>query len=102
MPFQQHIENRSDFVRFSSQGIWLEAPVCKPPQSILWNADEVYGFRDSLAGKSSGQKLPCLAELLPRQLGAWKGKVWVSPDFDDNQEIIELFEESELLPDGDD
>ena len=78
MAIQQHIENRSDFARFLSHVIWVEIPVCKSPQLFLWNSDEVNGFKDSLAGKSSGQKVPSLAELLPRNLGAWKGKVWMS------------------------
>ncbi len=102
MAIQQHFENRPILVRFLTQVIWVETPVFKSPRSFSWDADEVHGFKDSLAGKTSGQEVPRLTELLPRKLGAWKGKVWTSPDFDDNQEIIELFEGSELFPDGDD
>ena len=102
MAIQQHFENRSTIVRFLSWVTWVETPVCTSPQSFLWDFDELYDFKDSLAGKSSGQKVPCLAELAPRKFGAWKGRVWMAPDFDDDQEIIELFEGSEISPDGDD
>lgn len=102
MAIQHHIENRPTLVRFLSRVTWVETVVCSSPQSIFWDVDAVNAFKDSLAGKSSGQKVPRLVDLIPRKLGAWKGKVWMSPDFDDNQEIIELFEGSELFPNGDD
>lgn len=38
-------------------------------------------------------------KLKPRKLGLWKGKVWVSDDFDDeDEEINKLFYEGELFP----
>ena len=102
MDIQQHIENRPTLVRFLYRETWVETLVCTSPQSFYWDVDDVNAFKDSLAGKSSGQNVPRLVDLLPRKLGAWKGKVWMSPDFNDNQEIIELFEGSELFSDGDD
>lgn len=101
MAIQLHIENRSTLVRFLYQVTWVETPVFKSPQSFSWDVEEVHGFRDSFAGKTSGREVPCLAELAPRKLGAWKGKVWLAPDFDDDQETIELFEGSKFLQDGD-
>lgn len=36
-------------------------------------------------------------KLKPRKLGLWKGKVWVSPDFDDeDEEINKLFYEGDI------
>lgn len=38
-------------------------------------------------------------ELKPRKLGLWKGKVWMSEDFnDEDEEINKLFYEGELFP----
>lgn len=35
----------------------------------------------------------------PRQPGLWKGKVWISDDFnDENEEINKLFYEGEIFP----
>ncbi|HEX3735540.1 MAG TPA: type II toxin-antitoxin system Phd/YefM family antitoxin [Solirubrobacterales bacterium] len=35
----------------------------------------------------------------PRKLGGWKGKVWISPDFDEPDEELErLFYDGELFP----
>lgn len=40
-------------------------------------------------------------ELKPRKFGLWKGKVWISPDFDEeDKEINKLFYEGELFPKG--
>lgn len=38
-------------------------------------------------------------KLKPRKLGLWKGKVWVSNDFDEeDEEINKLFYEGEIFP----
>lgn len=38
-------------------------------------------------------------KLKPRKSGLWKGKVWVSPDFDDeDEEINKLFYGGEIFP----
>lgn len=38
-------------------------------------------------------------KLKPRKLGLWKGKVWMSEDFnDEDEEINKLFYEGELFP----
>jgi prevent-host-death family protein len=34
------------------------------------------------AGKPVAKLVPYEARREPRKLGAWKGKVWISPDFD--------------------
>ena len=102
MPLQQRIDIQPTIVRFLSQVKWVEVPACASPQSLGWNATDVKDFKDLLEGKSAGKNVPHMVELLPRKLGAWSGKVWMSPDFDDNQEIIELFEGSAIPSDGDD
>ncbi len=48
------------------------------------------------AGKPMAKLVPYQEEREPRQLGAWKGKVWIAPDFDEtDEEIIRLFEGEE-------
>ena len=79
-----------------------EVAVYKSPLVFFIDTGEMNDFIDLLSGKISEEKVPYKEELAPRKLGAWKGKVWMSPDFNDNQEIIELFEGSELFPDGGD
>ncbi len=38
-------------------------------------------------------------KLKPRKLGLWKGKVWMSEDFDEeDEEINKLFYEGEIFP----
>lgn len=38
-------------------------------------------------------------KLKPRKLGLWKGKVWISDDFDDeDEEINKMFYEGEIFP----
>ena len=44
------------------------------------------------AGKPIVKLTPYKEILKPRKLGLWKGKVWVSPDFDEeSEEINKLF-----------
>lgn len=44
------------------------------------------------AGKPVAKLTAYKEPLKPRKLGLWKGKVWVSPDFDEeSDEINELF-----------
>ena len=86
----------------SSPTIPNEVAVYKSPLVFFIDAGEMNYFIDLLSGKISDEKVPYIEELAPRKFGAWKGKVWMAPDFDDDQEIIELFEGSELSPDGDD
>lgn len=48
------------------------------------------------AGKPVVKLVKYEKKLKPRKLGLWKGKVWVSPDFDDeSKEINKLFYEGE-------
>jgi prevent-host-death family protein len=45
------------------------------------------------AGRPVAKLVPYRAAVAPRQPGAWKGKVWIAPDFDEtSEEIIRLFE----------
>lgn len=38
-------------------------------------------------------------KLKPRKFGLWKGKVWISDDFDDeDEEMNKLFYEGEIFP----
>ena len=38
----------------------------------------------------------------PRQLGGLEGQIWMSPDFDEeDDELIEAFENSKIFPDED-
>ena len=51
------------------------------------------------AGKPVAKLVPHKEELLPRKLGFLKGKIWVSDDFDyEDEEINKLFYEGELFP----
>ncbi|KKQ51978.1 MAG: hypothetical protein UT19_C0002G0001 [Candidatus Woesebacteria bacterium GW2011_GWB1_39_10b] len=44
------------------------------------------------AGKPVAKLVAYKKKLKPRKLGLWKGKVWVSPDFDEeSEEINKLF-----------
>lgn len=79
-----------------------EVAISQSPPAFFMDAGELYDFIDLLSGKSLVEKVPYREELAPRKFGAWKGKVWMASDFDDDQDIIELFEGSEKLPDGDD
>lgn len=40
-------------------------------------------------------RLVPVEERPPRVGGQWKGRVWMAPDFDDNENIIRLFEGEE-------
>lgn len=51
------------------------------------------------AGKPVAKLVPHKEDLKPRKIGLWKGKVWIAPDFDDeDEEINKLFYEGELFP----
>jgi len=44
------------------------------------------------AGKPVVKLTPYQKKLEPRKLGLWKGKVWIAPDFDEeDEEINKLF-----------
>lgn len=40
------------------------------------------------AGKPVAKIVPFEEKLKPRKFGLWKGKIWVSPDFDEEDEEI--------------
>ena len=52
------------------------------------------------AGKPVAKLVPFKAPKIPKRTpGAWKGKVWISPDFDkEDKEIEALFYESPIEP----
>lgn len=79
-----------------------EVVIPQSPPTFSIDAGKLYAFIDLLSEKSLVEIVPYKEELAPRKFGAWKGKVWMAPDFDDDQEIIELFEGSKIYPDGDD
>ena len=78
-----------------------EVAVYKSTIVFYIDTGEMSNFIDLLSGKISDEKVSYIQEPAARNLGAWKGKVWMSPDFDENKEITELSEGSELFPDGD-
>ena len=46
-------------------------------------------------GKPVAKLVPFGSAVKPRKLGGWEGKVTISPDFDDDEELIRLFEGEE-------
>jgi prevent-host-death family protein len=47
----------------------------------------------SKAGRPYVRLTPCLPEQTPRELGGWRGRVWIADDFDETpDEIIRQFE----------
>lgn len=51
------------------------------------------------AGKPVAKLSAYKEKLKPRKFGLWKGKVWMSEDFnDENEEINKLFYEGEIFP----
>jgi len=54
------------------------------------------------AGKPVAKLVPHKEVPKPREFGALKGKVWISPDFDDeDEEINKLFYEGDVFPQED-
>lgn len=54
------------------------------------------------SGRPCARLVPYQSNQDRRKLGAWKGKVWMASDFDDDPKIIELFEGSSVFPKMDD
>ena len=65
---------------------------------LAWQGEDVVIAK---AGKPYLHLVPFRRQLLPRKLGAWRGKVWTAPDFDEDIEMIDLFESSKVFPDAD-
>jgi len=42
--------------------------------------------------------VPMASDAPKRQLGTLKGQIWMADDFDDDQDIIDAFESSEIFP----
>ena len=102
MPIQPNTENQPLIAHRYARMIRDEVAGCESPPAFFMDVGDLYDFIDLLSGKSLVEKVPYKEEFAPRKFGAWKGKVWIVPDFDDDQEIIELFEGSEISPDGED
>ncbi len=100
MPIQPNTENQPLLERRYARIIRDEVAGCESPPTFFMDVGDLYDFIDLLSGKSLVETVPYREEHAPRKFGAWKGKVWMAPDFDDDQEIIELFEGSEKSPDG--
>lgn len=51
------------------------------------------------AGKPVAKLVAYKEKLKPRKFGLWKGKVWISEDFnDEDEEFNKLFYEGEIVP----
>jgi prevent-host-death family protein len=50
---------------------------------------------------SAKPDIPRRPDGLPAWMGSMKDDIWISPDFDDNTEIIKMFEDSEIFPPDD-
>jgi prevent-host-death family protein len=54
------------------------------------------------AGKPVARLVPLQRSPLRRTPGAWKGKVWMAPDFDEtDEELIDLFYNGPVFPEDD-
>jgi prevent-host-death family protein len=48
------------------------------------------------SGEPVAKLVPFAERKRPRKLGGWEGKVWIAPDFDEeDEEIVRLFEGEE-------
>ena len=62
-------------------------------------AEDGEAYVISKAGKPMVRLVPVEEEKTPRKPGALKGKIWVSPDFDEEiPELTKLFEEGPIFP----
>lgn len=51
-------------------------------------------------GKPVARLVPLQRTAIPRQLGLLRGKIWMSPDFDEpDHELIDLMESGPIVPD---
>lgn len=63
---------------------------------LAWQGEEIVIAK---AGKPYLRLTPFHQEHGSRKLGEWKGKVRMSPDFDDDEDIVESFYDSKIFPD---
>ena len=63
---------------------------------LAWQGEEVVIAK---AGKPYLLLKPFREDMTPRKPGAWKGKVRIGPEFDDDQDIIDSFYNSKIFPD---
>ena len=62
-----------------------------------WAGEDVVIAR---AGKPYLRLVPYRGPKARRKLGGLEGQVWIAPEFDEpDEELIELFEQSNILPD---
>ncbi|MDQ4010655.1 MAG: type II toxin-antitoxin system Phd/YefM family antitoxin [Actinomycetota bacterium] len=51
-------------------------------------------------GRPIARLVPLQRTAIPRQLGSLRGKIWMSPDFDEpDHELIDLMENGPMFPD---
>ena len=62
---------------------------------LAWQGEEIV---ISKGGKPYLRLTPFRHGHETRNLGAWKGKVGMSPDFDDDQDIVDSFYDSKIFP----
>ena len=66
---------------------------------LAWRGEQVVICK---AGKPWLRLLPYRERTEERQLGGLKGQIWMSDDFDkEDEELIEAIEHSSIFPDGD-
>lgn len=66
-----------------------ETQLCKLGE-LAWQGEDVVIARD---GEPYLNRLPCRGSAEPRRPGDLKGRIWMSPDFDDTpQDVIDGFE----------
>ena len=61
---------------------------------LAWQGEEIVIAK---AGKPYLRLTPFRQDHELRKLGAWKGKVCISPEFDDDQDIVESFYNSKIF-----
>ena len=66
---------------------------------LAWEGEEIVIAR---AGEPWLRLEPYREHVQPRQLGGFEGQIWMSPNFDEeDEELIEAFENSKIFPDED-
>lgn len=66
---------------------------------LAWEGEEIVIAR---AGEAWLRLTPYREPLEPRKSGGLEGRIWISPDFDEeDEELIEAIENSKIFPDSD-
>ena len=66
---------------------------------LAWEGEEIVIAR---AGEAWLRLTPYRESLEPRKPGGLEGRIWISPDFDEeDEELVEAIESSKVFPDSD-